>query len=278
MPDNKSNGRAWNGPLFDAHVHIGRSLFGFEQSPDDVLPIMAQEGIERAVLVPLKPPAYHLGAENDRIAAAVRQYSDRFVGFGRVDPWQGPAALDELRRCLDELNLAGLFLHPFEEQFAANDEIVFPLVELLRERQLPLLLAGGYPTFSHPSQIGDLARQFPDVTIIVTHGGQINISGLLLGDAGRMLHANPNVIMETSGIYREDFIEDMVRELGTERVVFGSNSPYMDQPFEVLRIRLAHLSDDERDAIGQGNLRRILSDAGRPEVKSGETSGHVRHP
>jgi predicted TIM-barrel fold metal-dependent hydrolase len=253
-----SDKRRWSGPLIDAHAHIGRSLFGVGQSVDDLLASMAQSGIVLSVAVPLKPRDYHLGPENDRVAAAVRAHPDRLRGFVRVDPWQGADALRELRRGLDDLGLVGLYLHPFEEQFAANDEVVFPLVAELRERGLPLLLAGGYPSFSHPSQIGDLAREFPDVTIIATHGGQLNISGLLLADAGRMLRSHPNVIMETSGIYREDFIEDTVAELGPNRVVFGSNSPYMDQAFEVTRVRLAHLDDAAKTAIGRQNIERML--------------------
>jgi predicted TIM-barrel fold metal-dependent hydrolase len=250
--------RSWSGPLIDAHAHLGHSLFGFGQSLGELLASMAECGVVQSVVVPLKPRDYHLGPENDRIASAVRAHPDRLHGFARVDPWQGADALRELRRGLDDLGLVGLYLHPFEEQFAANDEIVFPLLTELRERGLPLLLAGGYPGFSHPSQIGDLARQFPDVTIIATHGGQLNISGLLLADAGRMLRANPNVIMETSGIYREDFIEDTVAELGPERVVFGSNAPYMDQGFEAARVRLAHFDAAAKTAIGSENIQRIL--------------------
>lgn len=243
--------------LIDAHVHLGHSLFGVGQSTDELLASMDANGIARSIVIPLKPLAYHFGPENSRIAEAVRAYPARLRGFARVDPWQGGAALDELRRCLDDLALIGLYLHPFEEQFAANDELIFPLLDLLRARGFPLLLAGGYPGFSHPSQIGDLARQFPDLTIIATHGGQLNISGLLLADASRMLRANPNVIMETSGIYREDFIEDIVGELGAGRVVFGSNAPYMDQGFEAARIRLAHLDEVEKAALGTENIRRI---------------------
>jgi predicted TIM-barrel fold metal-dependent hydrolase len=258
-----SAARTWSGPILDAHAHIGRSLFGFEQAVDSLLRDMDDNGVERAVLVPLKPPGYALAPENTRVAQAVGEYPDRFHGFARVDPWQGDQALAELRRAHDGLGLEGLFLHPFEEQFAANDERIFPLMEFLRERRTPLLLAGGYPQFSHPSQIGDLARQFPDVTIIATHGGQVNISGLLLADASRMLRANPNVLMETSGIYREDFIEDTVKALGPQRVVFGSNAPYMDQGFETLRVRLAHLTDTEKQAVGYANLHRILGGARR---------------
>lgn len=96
------------------------------------------------------------------------------------------------------------------------------------------------------------------MTIIATHGGQLNISGLLLDDASRMLRANPNVIMETSGVYREDFIEEMVSELGPERVVFGSNAPYIDQGLETLRIRLAHLSISDKQKLGYENIANIL--------------------
>lgn len=256
MPANE--GRNWTGTLIDAHTHVGESLFGVGQSVEALLSSMAANGIARSVVTPLKPRGYHFAPENERIAAAVRAHPDRLLGLARVDPWQGNDALGELRRGLDNLGLIGLYLHPFEEQFAANDEIVFPFLELLRERGRPLLLAGGYPGFSHPSQVGDLARQFPEVTIIATHGGQLNISGMLLADAGRMLRANPNVIMETSGIYREDFIEDTVAELGPERVLFGSNAPYLDQGFEAARVRLAHLDPSTKAAMGSGNIERIL--------------------
>jgi uncharacterized protein len=243
--------------LIDAHAHLGTSLFGVEISEEDLLASMDASGIDQAILIPLKPRNYHFGPENDRVAAAVGAHPDRFFGFARVDPWQGDAAVVELRRSLKELGLIGLFLHPFEEQFPANDEISFPLLQMLEERGLPLMIAGGYPTFSHPSQLSDLARQFPNLTIIATHGGQINISGMLLADALRTMRANPNVIMETSGIYREDFIEDTIAELGSERVIWGSNAPYMDQGFETTRVHMAHLSDDVKRQIGRENVQRI---------------------
>jgi len=264
MPASGREERTWTGPLFDAHAHVGQSLFGVGQSVEELLASMVANRIDRSLIAPLKPRGYHFAPENDRVAAAVGAHPDRLLGLARVDPWQGDDALRELRRGVDELGLVGLSLHPFEEQFAANDEMVFPLLGLLRERGLPLLLAGGYPGFSHPSQIGDLARQFPPVTIIATHGGQLNISGMLLADAGRMLRANANVIMETSGIYREDFIEDTVAELGPGRVLFGSNAPYLDQGFEAARVRLAHLDAETKVAMGAGNIERILGLGARP--------------
>jgi len=243
--------------LIDAHAHLGTSLFGVSNTAEDLLASMEANEIDQAILSPLKPRNYHFGPENDRVAETVRAHPNRFFGFARIDPWQQGAALDELRRSVEDLGMKGLYLHPFEEQFAANDEIGFPLIRLLAEYNLPLMIAGGYPTFSHPSQIADLARQFPDVTIIATHGGQINISGMLLADALRTMRANPNVIMETSGIYREDFIEDTISELGAHRVVWGSNSPYMDQGFETTRVRMGHFDAEVKNAIGSENIQRL---------------------
>jgi predicted TIM-barrel fold metal-dependent hydrolase len=123
---------------------------------------------------------------------------------------------------------------------------------------LPVLLAGGYPTCSHPTQIGALAARHPNARLIATHGGQLNISGLLLADARVLLDTHPNVSIETSGIYREDFIEDMVAEYGKERVFFGSGAPVFDQRLEVLRIRLAHLPEEAKAAIGGRNTARLV--------------------
>jgi predicted TIM-barrel fold metal-dependent hydrolase len=120
------------------------------------------------------------------------------------------------------------------------------------------MVAGGYPQFSHPSQIAALARRHPSATLIATHGGQINISGLLIADALIMLRSAPNIIINTSGVYREDYIEDCVSEFGAQRVIFGSGSPVFDQAFETLRLHKAHLADEIKQQIGWDNIARLV--------------------
>lgn len=244
--------------IVDARVHLGDGLFGRSYTPGQALAAMDAAQIDRAVVMPLKPRDYHFGPANDVIAAAVRQSSGRFAGFGRVDPWQGAGAVQEARRCLDELGLVGLFIHPWEELFAVNAEIVWPLIEAAAERGRPVMLAGGFPLVSHPARIGDLACRYPSATLIATSGGQINISGGMLSQAEAMLRAAPNVLMETSGVYREDFIEDMAAAVGPERIIFGSGAPVYDPRYEVQRVLRAHLPHEARQQIGGENLMRLL--------------------
>ena len=245
--------------LFDAHVRIGQSIYGYSLDVDELLQQMDRLAIARAVLCPVRPLNGDRRTANDVVAHAVASHPDRFVGFARVDPWSGSGAIDELERGISGLGLRGVLLDPWEDHFVISSARVDPVVRRAGELNVPVLLAGGYPQFSHPSQIGALASRHPEVQFIATHGGQLNISGLLLADARAMLAACPNVAIETSGVYRLDYIEDAIAEFGSKRVVFGSGAPVFDLHFETLRVRLAHLSDEVKMAIGSGNLTGLLA-------------------
>lgn len=245
--------------ILDSEIYLGPNLFGPSFDEAALIAALDAAGVARAVVCPARPPDYHLGPANDRVAAATRRIPDRLVGFARVDPHQGPAALVELRRAVEHLGLRGLHLHPWEELFAVNDRLVEPLLTYAQERHLPVQIAGGYPQVSHAAQIADIAGRFPDLRILATHGGQINISGRGLYEAGQLLRRRPNVCLQTSGVYREDWLEDTARELGATRLVFGSGAPYFDLGFELERVRRLHLPDTDREAIAGLNLARLLA-------------------
>jgi len=244
--------------IVDAHVYLGSSLFGYGQSLDEVRARMERLGIDKAVLVPVKPQDYHLGPANKLVAQVVRTHPDRFLRLCRVDPWQTEAAVSEARKGFDEMGACGLYLDPWEENFQANDDIVSPLVEEARHRSKPVVINAGHPRVSHPTQIWDLARQFPDVQFVACNGGQINISGLLLFEARRMMEACANITVQTAGTYREDFLEEIASEVGGERVIFASRSPVYDQEFEMARVRLAHLSESQKDKLWSANALALF--------------------
>jgi predicted TIM-barrel fold metal-dependent hydrolase len=244
--------------LFDAHVRLGVSVFGYSLEVTQLVEQMAELEIGRVVLCPVRPLSGGQPAANDLVADAVSKDPVRFVGFARVDPWSGSAARAELERGVLQLGLRGLLLDPWEDHFVISSALVDPIVERAGELGVPALVAGGYPNFSHPSQIGALAGRHPRVRFIATHGGQLNISGLLLTEARAMLASHPNVSIETSGVYRLDFIEDTVAEFGAARVFFGSGAPVFDQRLEALRARLAHLPEDAKAAVGHQNLIDLL--------------------
>ncbi|MHC9540923.1 MAG: amidohydrolase family protein [Vulcanimicrobiota bacterium] len=245
--------------IIDAHVYCGQSIMGYGASAEEILRQCDALSIDKAVLIPVKPRSYHLGPENTFIARTVQDHPDRFTGFARVDPRLGGEAESEMKRSIQELCLKGLYLNPWEETFQINESFVWPLMEKAQTFKVPVMIKGGHPVVSQPSQIADLAKRFPKTIIIATSGGQINICGGGLQDAMIMLEENKNVYMETSGIYREDFIEEMARKIGAKRLIFGSGSPVFDARFELQRVTRAHLGKADKNKIAGLTIKNLLS-------------------
>lgn len=240
----------------DVHANFGPSLYGSPVSAPRLLRAMDELEIEISVLVPQKPPGYHFHGANEAALMAVEDHPDRLRALCRVDPWKGGEAVVELIRCLQK-GAVGLFLHPLQECYPVNEPHLVPLMEICRDHQVPVMIAGGHVRVSTAWQIGELAGRHPEVTFVATSGGQINISGIALAEAETLLEEHPNVYMDTSGIYREDFIEDSAARFGAERILFGSGSPPLNRDLELRRAEWAHLSEDEVALILGGNARRL---------------------
>ncbi len=242
----------------DSLTFVGESLFGPRASADELLRALDETEIERAVVCPLRPRSYRLEEANDAVAVVVERHPDRLVGFARVDPNLGDAAVGELARATGELGLRGLFLHPWEETFRIQDGRVDALLDGFA---LPVIVAAGYPWLSEGLQVGELARRHPDVRFVATNGCQINISGLGQTDAELALAANPNLVVQTTGVYREDFLEGVSARVGPERLLYASGFPFFDPRLEVLRVRWApNLDATARSLVLGGNAERLLLD------------------
>jgi uncharacterized protein len=215
-------------------------------------------GADRAIVCPAKPRGYDLGAANDAVAEAVALGDGRLTGVARVDPLLGDEACAELERALGRLGLRGLFLHPWEETFRIADPCVVPIVETARRHSVPVIVAAGYPWLSEALQVGALALRFPDVTFVATNGLQLNISGLGQFDAELALAEAKNLLVQTAGVYSEDFLEGVVRRFGAERLVYASNYPLLDPRLEVRRVQWAAFGDAEQAAVLGGNAARMF--------------------
>ncbi len=242
----------------DFHTYVGTSLLGYSLTPEDLLAGMKRYGIDASVACPMKGlDPYYL--EPNRLTAELQsRYPGKIYGYARVNPHLGEAAVMALEYAFDTLKLRGLVLHPWEETFAINEPKVFPLVEATLERGLPVMLEAGYPLLSHPLQIADLVRRYPDGTFIMTHGGQVDSSGLSMTDAEFVMRGNDNIILETSGFFADEFLESLSADLGAHRFLFGSHSPWLNLGLEHKRIERAHIPDAVRDAIFGGNAKRLL--------------------
>jgi len=245
--------------IVDGLVYLGTSHFGYGQDAATALAGMDAIGTDVAVAVPVHPHRGALPAANDALVVAAAASGGRLVPLCRVDPWEGDDAVAELRRAVAG-GARGLFLHPSEEHFRINDgPLVRPIVECAAELSVPVMVAAGFHLFAEPLQLAAAAAWTPGNPFVLTNGGQFNISGLSGFDVELAL-ANANVHVQTSAMYREDFLEGVVTKFGPERLLFATAAPLFTMRYERLRVDLAHFGDAERELIFGGNSTRIFGE------------------
>ncbi|WP_028922077.1 amidohydrolase family protein [Pseudonocardia acaciae] len=271
--------------VVDACVFLGRSRYGGELTLPSATEQAAALGVRTLVATAAAPPDRDLPAATARLldAAASSPHSPaglegrssvgrhpigagradttttgpvRIAVLARVDPWE-PGAVRAARDAL-AAGAVGLFLHPWEETFRINDhELLGPLMRLLAEAGKPVVAEAGFPWVSEPAQLADLAARHPDVAVVGTRGGHMNMSGLSGQTALRALRAAPNLHLLTSGVYRQDWLRSVVDELGAERLCYGSLAPVLDPRLELARPS-AFPEPAVRDQLLSGTATRLF--------------------
>lgn len=242
--------------IVDSLMLLGENRFGPSIDVGQALSLADRLGLDTIVAAPARPLDYHLEPANTRLAREVQDTGGRIVPLGRVDPLNGERAVAEAQRCVRDLGCVGLFLHPAEEAYRVT--ATTGVLEVAEETRVPVVIATGYQGLSEPLQVAELADRFPDLPIVMTHCGQINISGLSLVDAWLALTRHPTLHVLTNGEYRQDFIERLATELDARRVLFGSFAPTFDPAFERQRIKSARLQPDARRAIEGDTAVRLF--------------------
>ena len=72
------------------------------------------------------------------------------------------------------------------------------MIELIVERDQPVLIHCGHPIFTLPWSIEELAVSFPEAKIVIGHMGHGNV--VYINGSIDVALRNPNVYLETSGM------------------------------------------------------------------------------
>lgn len=190
--------------------------------------------------------------DNHRVAAALRAHPDRFQAFVFVNAAHAQALTEATHR-LDE-GFRGIKLALLQYPAALNGPEIAALCELAQARRVPVFIHLG-PTPATSDAEG-LFRQFPDVPFIVAHAGVQYFERALQWAATLR-----NVWLDTSSYFvTERKLHRMVRELGSRKLLFGSDVPVMagDQADAMAKVRALPLETADKAAIMGENLQAIL--------------------
>ncbi len=236
--------------IIDSHNHLGAGPG--QQTAEALIALMDRAGVDRAVTFPYVEVLD--SGHNDWMAETVARYPDRLIGYAAVNPWQ-PGAAGEVRRAVVEKGLRGLKLHPFLHAYSiAQHDLVDPIFEVCRELGIPVVIHGAGEWSNMPLQFDEMARSFPEVTIVMAHMGTIWGFQEALLVAGR----RPNILLGTALAF-SGFVQLAVERVGAERVLMETDTPVQAFEAEIAKIEIAVPDHAARELVMGGNIARILN-------------------
>lgn len=214
------------------------------------------------------PSPEKLRRENDDVLRAIRRFPERAFGFVYLNPKHTQASIDELNRCVADGPMVGVKLWVAEK---CNSPALDPIVRRAAELRAPiyqhtwLKITGNLPGESTPMDLAELARRHPDAQFICGHSGGDWEVGI------QAVRSCQNVYVELSGGDAVAGVTEMaVRELGAERVLFGSDAGGRSFASQLGKVTGASVPETAKRLILVGNLRRLL----RPILTSKGFSTH----
>ena len=214
----------------------------------DMLVGMDRAGVDRAVVCSLGQQI-----DNDFIAGLVAAHPERLIGFGQVNP-RVPTAVADIHRCAGELGLRGLKLHPTMHGYHVADHgLLDPVFEACRAHSLVVLVNALDDPFCGPLAIEEVARGFPEVTVLIAHMGTVwNVTEALI-----VAERQPHIYLETSSTQLLE-VRTAYARLGAGKLVMGTDWPGSDFDLERLKLAKAIADPQDRSLVEGANLARLL--------------------
>jgi len=248
--------------IWDLHSHLsgvpGRTP---EERLAQLLAYADRLGIQRlCVFMGLEwtydPSPAKFREENNQVLQAIRHQPDRAFGFVYLNPKHVEASLEELDRCVRDGPMVGVKLWVAQKCNAPElDPIVRRAAELkaLIYQHTWLKITGNLPGESTPFDLAELAARHPDVPIICGHTGGDWERGI------RAVRPHRNVYVDLAGGDPVAGMTEMaVRELGPERVLYGSDAGGRSFASQLGKVLGARIPEAARHLILAGNLKRLL--------------------
>ncbi len=248
--------------IWDGHCHIS----GFSGTPAErvgkALEIADRMGVEKLCIFmgtsfQTEPTAEQLIKANDEVLEAVAAWPDRVFGWVYLSPAHLETSLAELERCVAKGPMVAIKLWVAQNCDTPEGDTIF---KRCTELKAPVFqhtwrkITGNLPGESMAVDLARVAERHPDATIICGHTGGDWEQGI------RAIRPYKNVYADLAGGDPTAGVTEMaVRELGAERILYGSDIPGRSFGSQIAKVQGARISEAEKALIFADNLKRILA-------------------
>ncbi|MEZ5401105.1 MAG: amidohydrolase family protein [Bryobacteraceae bacterium] len=250
--------------MIDTNVYLERYPFRrlFGDEPAELLGTLRKNKIAQAWAGSFDALLHRdLAAVNARLAEECRRVSNgELLAMGSVNPAQ-PDWREDFRRCLVEHRMMGLRLHPDFHGYKLGDPPARELFAFAAERRMLLQIACTIEDdrTQHPAlrvtpinlaPLAAIVRDTPELRIQLLNARSVK------PDLVRELAATGRVYMDFAMIEGVHGPARLSKDIGSERIVFGSYFPFYY--FEAAALKVKESALDA--AVLTANAKRLLGE------------------
>jgi uncharacterized protein len=245
--------------IIDLHAHLGGyyNMHIPAASAADMVHVMDLCGIRQTVLSTNLSFESDFAVGNDMMLEAAALHEGRLLGACAVNGNYPEASLAELERCFARPGVVMIKIHPWNTKCALNDRRMKDICAFAEKRRAVVLVHTWLDGDPYGSQdlFAAAARDYPGVRWIMGHSGGPFGSRRTV----EIAREAPNVFLDLAlSMCPARQIEFFVGEIGSERVLFGTDNPFIDPRPQIGRVGLAQISLQDKINIFGGNAKRLL--------------------
>ena len=207
---------------------------------------------------------YGFPANNNSVLEFCKAYPNKFVGFWGIDPHKGMAAVREVEHVIKDLGMRGIATDPYLAHCPPSDARYYPIYAKCVELGVPVFVTTAPPPqvpraimdYIDPRQIDVVARDFPELVLIMSHGGYPFVNEAIFA-----CMRNANVYMDLSEYELAPMAEvyvDAINKMIGDKVIFASAHPFIEQAEAIRIYNSLSISEETREKIMYKNAARIL--------------------
>ncbi len=247
--------------VIDIHTHMG-PWYNFH-IPDDpwakgMVAAMDSCSINLIVTAPHAGIGPDAPLGNQQAADAIAKFPDRIAGYCTVNPnYPESEMLDELEKCVLRNHFKGIKIHPATHDYSVHGTGYRPMWAFAHEHTLPVLVHtwGGDPKCG-PLLFESIGKEWPGAHILLGHSGA-SLQGIR--ESIQAAQNAPNLYLDlTKSFMHRGLLEEMVTRVGAERVLFGTDLPFLDCRSQVGYVAGARISDSDKRSIFGGNAAALF--------------------
>ena len=255
-------------PAIDVHAHYGRYMNSSDAFRAGLmtgdLPLIQDRAkaanIRYTFVSPLQGLMPRFNADPitaNRDAYNQIEHAEGVYQYVIVDPLK-EETFTQAREMVSSPKCVGIKIHPEEHGYSIREhgERLFSLAAELRT----VLIGHSGEQNSLPADYVEIANEFPETPLIISHLG--------CGWDGDLTHQvraiqrskHGNVYTDTSSAsgITSGLLEWAVKEIGSEKILFGTDSPLYFAPMQRARVNYAEISDNDKMRILYDNAFGIF--------------------